>query len=546
MRQTLPDSLTLAIGRLLIVVLLFCRAGLVLAHEDREETASSPERVDEKEIYKPTPLPDRVILSWIGDPARTQAVTWRTDTTITEGVAEIAESEPGPQFAPKAQRVTATTELLESDASAAHYHSVNFENLKPKTKYAYRVGDKVNWTEWFQFTTASEQPEPFSFIYFGDAQNSIRMHWSRVVREAFSDAPKARFMLHAGDLINSANLDAGWGEWFYAGGWLNAMIPNVCTPGNHEYSRDGLARKLSRHWRPQFALPTNGPEGLEETVYSLDFQGARVISLNSNEEQERQIEWLEKTLADNPNRWTLVTFHHPVYSAKRNRDNPQIRAWWKPVFDKYRVDLVLNGHDHSYARTGFDVPDDVGGLSGKISALLQKNSPGLAALKDIVGTVNEPTGATVQSSEGGTVYVVSVSGPKMYEVDRQPYMKRAGEGIQLYQIIHVDGDRLRYEARTATGELYDGFTLVKRPGGKNDLIEQVPETPESIPSPKEDDTAELKKTIDWDWAVSRLSNMSGLFASSHPVSGMLRNIKNTAPHSHGPAQTKSICTGCRM
>jgi len=92
------------------------------------------------------------------------------------------------------------------------------------------------------------------------------------------------------------------------------------------------------------------------------------------------------------------------------------------------------------------------------------------------------------------VYVVSVSGPKMYEVDRQPYMQRAGQGIQLYQIIHVDGDRRRYEARTATGELYDAFTLVKRPSGKNELIEQAPETPEALPAAKSDVADEQKAT----------------------------------------------------
>jgi hypothetical protein len=81
----------------------------------------------------------------------------------------------------------------------------------------------------------------------------------------------------------------------------------------------------------------------------------------------------------------------------------------------------------------------------------------------------------------------------MYEVDREPYMKRAGQGIQLYQIIHVDGDRLRYEARTATGKLYDAFTLAKNPSGKNDLIEQGPDTPESLPAVKP--KAERKKKV---------------------------------------------------
>src|SRR5262249_21666459 len=152
---------------------------------------------------------------------------------------------------------------------------------------------RVNWSEWFQFRTASDRPEPFSFIYFGDAQNGIRSLWSRVVREAFSDAPRARFIIHAGDLVDSANSDAQWGEWFGAGGWINAMIPSLPTPGNHEYPlAHGEAKHLSRYWRPQFALPENGPPGLEETTYYLDYQGVRIISLNSSERQAEQVPWL--------------------------------------------------------------------------------------------------------------------------------------------------------------------------------------------------------------------------------------------------------------
>ena len=57
-------------------------------------------------------------------------------------------------------------------------------------------------------------------------------------------------------------------------------------------------------------------------------------------------------------------------------------------------------------------------------------------------------------------------------------MRRAAENTQLYQIITVDGDQLRYEARTATGRLYDAMTLRKRQGRANELIEQIPDTPE--------------------------------------------------------------------
>jgi hypothetical protein len=444
----------LAIRRFVLVAwpLLALAAASLYAHDEH-----APPKVLDEDLYRASPMPDRIILTWKENPAHTQAVTWRTDTSIKKAVAQIAVAEAGPMFVAKAKDIAATTVEHQSDLGPAHYHSVNFQDLQPATKYAYRVGDGVNWSEWFQFATASDKAAPFSFIYFGDAQNDVRAHWSRVIREAHSDAPKARFMLHAGDLINSANRDAEWGEWFGAGGWLNAMVPSVPTPGNHEYSRDRSkplsSSALSHHWRPQYTLPENGPPGLEETVYWLDYQGTRVISLNSNEQLEQQVEWLDRVLSDNLNTWTVVTFHHPIYSTARGRDNPQIRALWKPLMDKHKVDLVLQGHDHTYARFGPEL------------------------------TENVSTGASVRSRESGTVYVVSVSGPKMYNLEHKPTMHRAAEDTQLYQIVSIDGDTLRYEARTATGELYDAFRLNKRPDQPNELVDEIPNTPERRRAP---------------------------------------------------------------
>jgi hypothetical protein len=62
-------------------------------------------------------------------------------------------------------------------------------------------------------------------------------------------------------------------------------------------------------------------------------------------------------------------------------------------------------------------------------------------------------------------------------------MTRHAEDTQLYQIIHVDGDKLHFEAFTVTGELYDAFTLTKQSGAKNMLTEEVPNTPERLRPP---------------------------------------------------------------
>ncbi|OYP31171.1 metallophosphoesterase [Rhodopirellula sp. MGV] len=415
------------------------------AHEGGDHHHAKPPRP--AEVYRPTAIPDRVVLTWTGDPATTQAVTWRTSTDVKGAVAEIAVASANPKFTKAASSVSATSENLVSDLGEASFHTVNFTDLSPETKYAYRVGDGETWSEWFHFTTASSEAKPFSFIYFGDAQNDLRSMWSRVIREAHSDAPKAAFFLHAGDLVNQAESDAEWGEWFYAGGFLNGMIASVPVPGNHEQAKneDGT-RRLSHHWRPTFALPTNGPEGLEESCFTFVYQGVRIIGMNSNTMLDEQAKWLEEVLAANQCHWTICTFHHPVFSTGEGRDNEELRVRWKPILDRYRVDIVLQGHDHTYGRTGLETPTEA----------------------------NVPVGVNQRDNQTGTVYVVSVSGPKMYDLQRQEFMVRQTSDTQLYQIIKIDGDQLTYEARTAVGDVFDSFTLKKQPGKINQLLETLP------------------------------------------------------------------------
>jgi predicted phosphodiesterase len=434
------------------------------AHDGDDHDHAVP-KVSDEVAWAPTAIPDRIILSWTGDPSTTQTVNWRTDTTVKKAIADVAVAEDGPFFVEKARRVDAELTPLESDLGPAHYHTAVFTDLKPKTKYVYRVGDGTNWSEWSHFNTASRDAEPFTFIYMGDAQTELKEHWSRVIREAYSDAPKTAFTLHAGDLVDKRELDAEWGEWFYAAGFINRRVPCIAVTGNHEYVKikneegDTVGGRLSDHWRPSFAFPHNGPAELDETVYWLDYQGVRFVALNTNEKIEQQAKWLEAVLADNDNHWTVVTFHHPIYSSQVGRDNPELRDAWQPLFDKYKVDIVLQGHEHTYARTR------------------------------LMSYENVAVGVTKRSPAAGTMYTVSVSGPKMRELDRKPFVERAAEDTQLYQIITIDGEELRYDARTATGVLYDAFTLRKRPGQVNELIERVPDTPERRHEAKAAETA---------------------------------------------------------
>jgi hypothetical protein len=116
-------------------------------------------------------------------------------------------------------------------------------------------------------------------------------------------------------------------------------------------------------------------------------------------------------------------------SAAKGRDNEKLRELWKPLIEKYKVDMVLNGHDHTYARSGL---------------------------------------------ENTTVYAVSVLGPKQYDLERKPWMIRTAEDTQLFQIIRINNNKLTYESRTATGALYDAFDLEKRRGLANKLTNRIP------------------------------------------------------------------------
>ena len=359
-------------------------------------------------------------------------------------IAEIAPANPGYDFIGDVTRALASTSVLESDRNTAHYHSATFTGLTPGTQYAYRVGDGNTFSEWFHFETAGDKKAPISFVYFGDAQNAIKSMWSRCVRQGYTTLPDADFFLHAGDLINIGDRDEEWGEWFYAGGWINGMRSQVPVTGNHEYYNSDKSRTLSAHWRPTFTLPENGPEELLETVYYFDYQDLRVIVLNSmvalRDEQllAAQTTWLEGVLKDNPRKWTVVTQHHPIYSTAIERDNPELRQVFQPLYEQYGVDLVLQGHDHAYGRG--------------------HNMAYGEAHKD-----------------KGPVYVVSVSGPKMYTLNFEPWLDRAASNTQLYQAIRIDGKMLDYDAYTTTGERYDAFTLKKRRNGKNKWIDRTSE-----------------------------------------------------------------------
>jgi len=396
----------------------------------------------------PSKNPDRIILTFNGDPSSTRAVTWRTDTNIKNGVAQIAISNVNSNFKLNSLTYQAVTEPFDlgqykgNKSFIVNYHSVTFKDLKPDKLYAYRVGDgKDYWSEWIQFRTAKENNGKTEFVYFGDAQNNVLSDWSRVIRMAYQTAPNSSFVIHAGDLINDGHRDYEWAEWYKAGGFIHSQWTAIPVLGNHEFwplSKEDQYRKPSIQWRPQFTLPIEETlsKKLHETVYTVDYQDIRIIVLNSNYNLKEQTKYVEEKLKNSTAKWNIITCHHSVFSPAKGRDFQYGRTKWKPLFDKYNVDLVLNGHDHTYAR----------------------------------GHIPEINETRKDSGEIKTVYVTSVSGPKHYVSDSKQIESYKKEGykldksaahIQFFQVITVDQNKLTYVAYTSTGEEYDRATIIK-------------------------------------------------------------------------------------
>ena len=112
----------------------------------------------------------------------------------------------------------------------------------------------------------------------------------------------------------------------------------------------------------------------------------------------------------------------------KRRDQRQTKNAFMHLFDKYKVDLVLQGHDHVYART-YKLKND----------------------------------RIINDNESGTVYITSNSGSDDYNTQsiNSHLAIKHGNQAQLFQIISIDNNKLQMSTYTAIGELYDKFELTK-------------------------------------------------------------------------------------
>ena len=393
--------------------------------------------------YVASAMPDRIIASPAQDASRGFAVNWRTNDRVQSPVVEIRIATDSPDVG-EPRRITAVTRAWQASNGGVHVHRADIDGLVPDTLYMFRVQGEGSWSGWRQLRTAAAAGKPLAVLFFGDTQNKNLSHVSRVMREAMRHAPDATLALYAGDLVAEAVDDNEWGEWFKAAGDLPDVMLVAPAIGNHEYREEfedtpQERRVLGESWMQAFALPRNGAEGehARATTYWFDAQGVRFVVLDGTSALDlgtlhAQTRWMDRVLARNPHPWAIVLVHQPMYSPRGRGASDRLRAAWVPVMEKHGVDLVLQGHDHTYGRRAGDT-------RGK--ALPQ--------------------------------FVVSVAGPKQYRLSDEAKREMAptAEDTQLFQVLRIDNQRMRYQARTVTGRLYDDVEIVRDAQGRKQLRE---------------------------------------------------------------------------
>lgn len=376
------------------------------------------------------PTPDQIVLTWSGDPKTTQTIQWRTATNTTRGVVAYQKksllNRPNPRglIQKEAASIEFTDRHLVNDR-VVHRHTARLEGLEPETTYSYSLGDgtEEGWSELRDFTTAPAAEAAFSFVYMGDAQNGL-YRWGSLVHQAHRSRPNAAFYLMAGDLVDRGNQRDDWDDFFFNASDIFDRKTLVPVIGNHE-CQGGHPTMYLR----QFTLPSNGPADMEPgRAYSYEYGNALFVVLDSNLPPAEQTPWLEETLKNSKATWKFATYHHPAYSSSAGRDNTELRDAWIPLFDKYHVDLALQGHDHAYLRT-FPLKDS----------------------------------KKVASPKEGTIYLIAVSGTKMYAQGQHEYTEYGMSNVATYQVldIQIQGNRLVYRAYDVDGALRDHFVIEK-------------------------------------------------------------------------------------
>jgi hypothetical protein len=284
------------------------------------------------------------------------------------------------------------------------YGAARLTGLSPGTSYSYRMRVDGRLGATGTFATAPQQSGAFTFTAFGDEGTTSAAR--SIVGQIAQQQPDLHLV--AGDLCYADSSGTGnpadvitvgtWDRWLKIIEPVAATVPWMTTVGNHEME-PGFGPQGYNGYLARFAVPQTGARGCPAT-YAFRYGSVAFIQVDSNDvsweiphnlgySHGTQDTWLESVLRGyrTPGSgvdFVVVTMHHCAYStARAHGSEGGVRKEWVPLFDRYGVDLVISGHNHSYERSH---PL----RAGSVSALAPKGS-----------LINSAAGTTYLTLGGG-------------------------------------------------------------------------------------------------------------------------------------------------
>jgi predicted phosphodiesterase len=325
--------------------------------------------------------------------------------------------------------VTQPFDLLVDRAELATIHEVPLVQLKPNTKYFYRVTSKLTdgkvlRSNVLTFSTAVDADSAFSFAVIGDTQKNPVVT-GRIAKLMWERRPN--FVMHVGDVVDNGPDNKEWvQELFRPCADLFSRVAIFPAIGNHERNH--------KHYYDYFALPA------PEYFYRYSYGNADFFVLDTNKSvkpDSEQYKWLDAELAKSKARWKFCYHHHPAYTSD---DDDYGNSWQNantrqgdlnarslvPLYEKYKVDVVFNGHIHVYERT-WPI------RNGKVDRA------------------------------NGVVYVTSGGGGGRLEnfAPTPAWFKRQLRVDYHFCLVNIHGDLLEFKAFDQEGRLFDTFEIEK-------------------------------------------------------------------------------------
>ncbi len=226
---------------------------------------------------------------------------------------------------------------------------VTLKNLVPESTYSYQVEVNGFKSKIGNFRTAVKDGSPFTFAAYGDNKNGPFNH-KKIADLILSYKPL--FVSNNGDLVERGYVFKQWDKLFFTPAKeMIASIPLIPAIGNHEEN--------SEYYYNYFCIPNN------KAWHSFNLNGAHFVVINTDEdfmeEDGEQITWLKNDLKNNNSEWTFAFHHVPPFTSGGNyysRSRIDVKNILHPIYEQYKVDMVITGHDHHYERSKPVVSDN--------------------------------------------------------------------------------------------------------------------------------------------------------------------------------------------